>query len=143
LGVHPNRFDTDDDTDDDAGLYVPRDIDTQIIAALQSATVTVVVYGARLAGASRSLAHHARRLLPEHRVLRGTRTNPLVARWVPMDLGVAGPVPGLLWRTQNGGFPGGWLEFSSRTADLAPAFPQVMCVWVVPPVGFEPTLSEV
>ncbi|GLH99898.1 hypothetical protein [Phytohabitans aurantiacus] len=65
LGVHPNRF----DTDDGPAPYLPRDDDAKIIAAVESLSVGVIVHGARLAGASRSLAHHARRLLPDHLLL--------------------------------------------------------------------------
>ncbi|TDC40765.1 tetratricopeptide repeat protein [Micromonospora sp. KC213] len=65
LGVHPNRF----ATGDEPAPYLPRDIDADLVAALRSPVPVVIVHGSRLAGASRSLAHHARRLLPDHRVL--------------------------------------------------------------------------
>ncbi|MEU4339090.1 tetratricopeptide/SEL1-like repeat protein [Micromonospora lupini] len=64
LGVHPNRFATDE-----PAPYLPRDVDADLVAALRSPVPVIIVHGARLAGASRSLAHHARRLLPDHRVL--------------------------------------------------------------------------
>ncbi|GGM47239.1 hypothetical protein GCM10007977_056110 [Dactylosporangium sucinum] len=73
LGVHPNRFDAVRDVARDVGPeaapYAARDVDEEIVAALSSAVTVVLVHGVRLAGASRSLAHHARRLLPGHRVL--------------------------------------------------------------------------
>ncbi|MFL1427519.1 MULTISPECIES: tetratricopeptide repeat protein [unclassified Nocardiopsis] len=62
LGAHACRF-----AADAQNLYLERDVDSEVAAALADADQwLVIVSGPRLAGATRTLAHAAKRLLADH-----------------------------------------------------------------------------
>ncbi|MEU5876467.1 tetratricopeptide repeat protein [Spirillospora sp. NPDC047279] len=65
LGVHPNRFGAEGEA-----LYIPRDVDETLGAALAGDDrQVVIVQGPRLAGTTSTLAQAAQSHLPRHRVI--------------------------------------------------------------------------